>query len=171
MEKIKKFFKSLLIRLSISGNIFLIYVLVDRIPNTKPIQDLCLCAILVVLFWKLGIFKLFWKIIKGICKCVWSFTSTSGSSLEETNHNIEDGEEIVMAYQDANDWLYIDTNKRSQVRFDSRSRDGRGYSYGCNYGKLWKYTASTLTMRDSNSYFYTFDIKGNLISERHNSIL
>ena len=79
MEKLKKFFKSLIIRLVICENLVLASMLTQSLGT---VSYLFLCAIPVVLFWRIGILKLCWKIIKGF----FSIFAAGGSSNSSSNN-------------------------------------------------------------------------------------
>lgn len=145
MEKLKNFFKSLIIRLVICENLVLASMLTQSFGT---VSYLFLCAIPVVLFWRIGILKLCWKIIKGF----FSIFAGGGSS---NSSSADDGEpeKIIAAYERGTGEcreVYIDTTKRSRV---SISYPG---------AKLSGYTSSTVTVtRGEGSY--TYDINGSQI--------
>lgn len=153
MEKLKKFFKSLIIRLVICENLVLASMLTQSLGT---VSYLFLCAIPVVLFWRIGILKLCWKIIKGF----FSIFAGGGSS---NSSSADDGEpeKIIAAYEQGtgeNRHVYIDTTKRNRV-FIGTSGD-----------KLSGYTSSTVTLTrgrpgvSAQGYgTYTYDINGSRI--------
>ena len=147
MEKLKNFFKSLIIRLVICENLVLASMLTQSLGT---VSYLFLCAIPVVLFWRIGILKLCWKIIKGF----FSIFAGGGSS----SSSVDDGEpeQIITAYEKSG-WVYIDTNK------GEKRQSFPIYSY--DNGKLLGYTSSTFTIR-KGSFDYTYDVKGKEVSSR-----
>lgn len=152
MEKLKNFFKSLIIRLVICENLVLASMLTQSFGT---VSYLFLCAIPVVLFWRIGILKLCWKIIKGF----FSIFAGGGSS---NSSSADDGEpeQIITAYEDENhDFVYIDTNKGKRRQSFQIYHDKKA--------KLLGYTSSTVTIRNSG-FDYTYDVKGKEISRRQN---
>lgn len=150
MEKLKNFFKSLIIRLVICENLVLASMLTQSLGT---VSYLFLCAIPVVLFWRIGFLKLCWKIIKGF----FSIFAGGGSS---NSSSADDGEpeQIITAYED-HGFVYIDTNKGKRRQSFQIYHDKKA--------KLLGYTSSTVTIRNSG-FDYTYDVKGKEISRRQN---
>ena len=152
MEKIKAFFKSLFLRLSISGNLLLFSMITE---STKSISAFFVCLIPIVLLWKVGVLKLCWKIIKGFFSI---FTSSGSSSSQE-----DDGEpeQIISAYEEGsgeNRQVYFDTTKKRRI------------NVGWSGDKLSGYTSSTISVTrgrpgvSAQGYgTYVYDVKGHQI--------
>lgn len=144
MEKLKNFFKSLIIRLVICENLVLASMLTQSLGT---ISYLFLCAIPVVLFWRIGILKLCWKIIKGFFSIFADGGNSNSSSnsvksepvqVKEPEPERKPRKEIVSAWQDG-DYIFYELSSGSR---------------GNQPGILIGYTSTTLTFKFSRSDQY-----------------
>lgn len=149
MEKLKNFFKSLIIRLVICENLVLASMLTQSLGT---ISYLFLCAIPVVLFWRIGILKLCWKIIKGFFSIFAGEGSSNNSSNKVNTETVrveepkEEPKQIITAYRRGGS-ICVETTKGS-------------FDLGFYDDELMGFTSSTVTIKHPNGYVEVYDVDG-----------
>ena len=153
MEKIKNFFKSLLLRLSICGNLALFSIWTKE---NIGMSNLFILGIPVVLFWNLGVLKLCWKIIKGFFSIFAGGGSSNNSSNIVNTETVrveepkEEPEQIITAYRDGGNSIFVETTKGSSF-------------IGFYDDELLGFTSSTVTIKHPNGSVDVYDVHHNII--------